>query len=346
MAEPRKIFISYAREDEAFCLQLATMLEGSGYSVWIDRHIPTGQSWAASITEAIQNTDDIIAVMSKASLGRSYQAKGEWLHAYDLGARVLPVLLDSVRVHPVFAHIQAIDFAKPGTMQEHFQELISAIQQAAPNLGGDGYKVSLGGDIAEYPNWFHERAVTYSSLLNRSRDIRCLTSTGYRFLSRHDGTLIARLEAGARLRMVIGKPTLHNLTTLASWSIHSMAELDDFVHKRLIPEVKEGARRLENVINADIPRDAVEIRLMEYLPPFTLIQVDVEEPMGLVVLSLYRMGYTLTNQRRFRPATLISRPKFMDFYDHLKLSFENAWDKASPIDTLDYIERVITAVPW
>jgi len=39
------VFLSYAREDQAFAQRLAQALEAEGFSVWWDRTIPPGKTW-------------------------------------------------------------------------------------------------------------------------------------------------------------------------------------------------------------------------------------------------------------------------------------------------------------
>ena len=48
------VFICYAREDEAFVLQLGENLKGRGVPVWLDQwDIPPGSDWDRSIDDAI-----------------------------------------------------------------------------------------------------------------------------------------------------------------------------------------------------------------------------------------------------------------------------------------------------
>lgn len=50
-----KIFLSYAREDQARAARAADALEGAGHEVWWDREIGAGSSFSAEIDQALKD---------------------------------------------------------------------------------------------------------------------------------------------------------------------------------------------------------------------------------------------------------------------------------------------------
>ena len=63
------IFISYAKEDRERARELAEALDGLGWSVFWDREIPIGSSWAEQIGSELEGTRCVLACWSAAAGG-------------------------------------------------------------------------------------------------------------------------------------------------------------------------------------------------------------------------------------------------------------------------------------
>ncbi|MBM4427475.1 MAG: toll/interleukin-1 receptor domain-containing protein [Chloroflexi bacterium] len=73
-----KIFVSYSRREVGFADDLVRNLEEKGYSVWLDyRNLVPGTPWLDQIHKGIHDSDDILLVVSKASLA-SQNVEVEW----------------------------------------------------------------------------------------------------------------------------------------------------------------------------------------------------------------------------------------------------------------------------
>ena len=87
-----RTFISYAREDQAFVLELATRLKQREAPVWLDQwDILPGADWDQSIEAALHQCDRFIIVLSPAAVS-SIQVRGELQTALDENKLVVPVL--------------------------------------------------------------------------------------------------------------------------------------------------------------------------------------------------------------------------------------------------------------
>src|SRR5262245_53749235 len=90
----RSVFVSYARSDGDFALQLARDLKLAGLAAWIDQiDIPPGDRWDAAIEKALRQSECVVVVLSRASV-QSANVMDEVSFALDEQKRVLPVLIE------------------------------------------------------------------------------------------------------------------------------------------------------------------------------------------------------------------------------------------------------------
>jgi len=103
--EHRDIFLSYASEDRPKAATVASALEGEGWSVWWDRSIPAGKTFAEVIEEALHAAKCVVVLWSRASI------ESEWVKLEaDRAARrrvLIPVLVEDVEIPFEFSRIQA-----------------------------------------------------------------------------------------------------------------------------------------------------------------------------------------------------------------------------------------------
>lgn len=108
-AAPWKVFISYAREDQDFALQLKRDLEAEGVVVWMDVNIKPGNSWVKNIEEAIEACTDVLLILSPASRVSDY-VESELILAKDQGKGIIPLRCHNTARWLISASAQEIDF--------------------------------------------------------------------------------------------------------------------------------------------------------------------------------------------------------------------------------------------
>lgn len=125
-----RTFISYAREDQDFVLDLATRLKQREAPIWLDQwNIPPGADWDQSIEAALHQCSRFIIVLSPAAVA-SKQVRSELQTALDENKLVVPVLYRASPLPRQLRLIQNVDFSKHGLDDEH------AIDQLAQSLLG------------------------------------------------------------------------------------------------------------------------------------------------------------------------------------------------------------------
>lgn len=104
------IFISYAREDLTRARQLAETLQRLGWSMFWDRTIPAGKTWRQVIGAELDGARCVIVFWSQASVTSRFVLE-EAQEGLD-PARLIPILLDEVKLPLGFRSIQTADFSE------------------------------------------------------------------------------------------------------------------------------------------------------------------------------------------------------------------------------------------
>lgn len=100
------IFISYARSETGRAKQLASVLTKQGWTVWWDRQLQAGVSWANEIEQALDGARCVIVLWSTEAVSSRW-VNEEAAYARDLG-KLIPVQLDDVKLPLGFDRLQTI----------------------------------------------------------------------------------------------------------------------------------------------------------------------------------------------------------------------------------------------
>jgi hypothetical protein len=119
-----RIFVSYARVDRPYCIQIAEVLDF--HEVWYDQKLAGGKQWWKEIQRRIEWCEGLIYLMSSESLASDYCRK-EFENALALGKHIFPVLIDKeAQVPEDISELQYIDF-REGLTVEAVRDLLRAI---------------------------------------------------------------------------------------------------------------------------------------------------------------------------------------------------------------------------
>ena len=103
------IFISYARGDADFALQLGDHLRSAGAAIWMDQtEIRAGNRWDVAVQEALKECPRLLVILSPASVS-SQNVLDEVRYALDAGKEVIPVLYRDCELPFWLRRLQRVD---------------------------------------------------------------------------------------------------------------------------------------------------------------------------------------------------------------------------------------------
>src|SRR5688572_20730132 len=110
------VFLSYSTKDHYFAELAAIKLAEAGITLWRDQgQLRAGSDWRTGIERGIAESIAVIVALSQDSAESSY-VTFEWAYGLGQGTTVLPVKLESCKVHPRLEPIQYLDFSVPGAL--------------------------------------------------------------------------------------------------------------------------------------------------------------------------------------------------------------------------------------
>lgn len=122
-----KIFISYARVDKPYCMQIVNTLDV--HDVWYDQRLYAGQQWWKEILRRLDWCEGFIYLLSPDSVNSEYCWR-EFELAESLGRQVIPILIvPNTQIPPRLADLQYIDLTG-GLSVENVTELLNSIYVA------------------------------------------------------------------------------------------------------------------------------------------------------------------------------------------------------------------------
>src|SRR3982751_1018656 len=102
-----QVFLSYAREDRSCTAALTRVLEAAGHKVWWDRHIDSGEEFAAEIETELDRADVVVVAWSASSV-KSRWVRDEAGVGGDTG-RLVPVSIDGTLPPMGFRQFHTMD---------------------------------------------------------------------------------------------------------------------------------------------------------------------------------------------------------------------------------------------
>jgi len=137
MANKRKIFITYAREDREKVEVLYEQLQGAGFEPWMDiRSIRGGEEWKPVIQQAIEEADFILVCLSSNSINKAGFTQKEIRIALDYAERrvegqifLIPVRLDDCPIPRSLSNFHFLDLFQEGSWSKLLSALKVGVEQ-------------------------------------------------------------------------------------------------------------------------------------------------------------------------------------------------------------------------
>jgi hypothetical protein len=110
------IFLSYSTKDHHFAELAAIKLAEADINLWRDQgQLRAGGDWRSGIERGIAESIAVLVALSQNSAESSY-VTFEWAYGLGKGKTVVPVKLESCKLHPRLEPIQYLDFSIPGSL--------------------------------------------------------------------------------------------------------------------------------------------------------------------------------------------------------------------------------------
>src|SRR6185436_15878190 len=124
------LFLSYARENRGFAADLAGELQRRGWTLWWDRHLRAGDSFALEIQARLRAAKAVLVLWSKVSV------VSVWVNneARDAMRRhvLIPVRIEAVDLPVEFNGLHTVDLSdwRPSqAAHSEFEDFVDAIQR-------------------------------------------------------------------------------------------------------------------------------------------------------------------------------------------------------------------------
>lgn len=121
----RRVFLCYAKEDQARAEDLYELIKKNGHQPWMDKKdLLPGQEWEQEIELAIRNSDLFVACLSKASVSKRGFVQKEVRFALDVLGQIppgqiflIPVRLERCDVPAPLSSLHWVDLDVPGGVE-------------------------------------------------------------------------------------------------------------------------------------------------------------------------------------------------------------------------------------
>jgi hypothetical protein len=111
-----KVFLSYSNKDHYFAELAGIKLDEAGITLWRDHgQLRAGTDWRDGIERGISDSIAVLVAISESSIASSY-VTFEWAYGLGKGKTIVPLRLDSCKVHPRLEPIQYLDFSVSGAL--------------------------------------------------------------------------------------------------------------------------------------------------------------------------------------------------------------------------------------
>lgn len=121
-----KLFISYARVDKAYCMEIVELL--NDHDVWFDSRLHVGTNWWHEILKKVDWCEGFVYLLSPDSVQSSY-CQREYEMAKNMGRAIFPVLVRECTMPNHLTEMHYVDISK-GVTIESVKSLLASIHHA------------------------------------------------------------------------------------------------------------------------------------------------------------------------------------------------------------------------
>lgn len=159
-----QVFLSYSEKERALMERIANILMRESFTVWTNKtDIQSGADFTESINRGIEEADNVVFLMSAASLQSQY-CQMELSHAFSVKKRVIPLLIEQVDLEQIPIELRTLQFIEFTEQQQEENKLINVLSQDAAYY--EQHKILLVKAL----KW--ERQKRNSSILLRGHNLR------------------------------------------------------------------------------------------------------------------------------------------------------------------------------
>jgi len=145
-----KLFISYARVDKPYCIQIINTLDV--HEIWYDQRLHAGQHWWQEILRRLEWCEGFVYLLSPESVDSEY-CQREFELAQSMGRHIFPALIHrATKLPKSLQEIQYVDFSK-GLTANAVKTLLNSIYLAEQESRDQGKPdVMISPDAVKPPS--------------------------------------------------------------------------------------------------------------------------------------------------------------------------------------------------
>ena len=169
------VFLSYARKDHEFALELVQTLRRRGKRVWLDQHvILPAESWVSAVRSGIDAADHFVFLLSPDSV-RSGACVKELEWALEQQKRIIPVMCRDVSIGEIPESIRDLTFVRltddaaliaafeNDPHEARFQARLAVRSREWVAAGADPARLLRGRALRDVEYWFQDHPNTYNT---------------------------------------------------------------------------------------------------------------------------------------------------------------------------------------
>jgi hypothetical protein len=140
-----KVFISHSHKDEILAKEIAAFLKKAGLDVWDDREIFPGDNWATKISEALDESNAMVVLLTPESIkSRSVRQDIEFALGHKrYNNRLLPVIVGTQKdileenVPWILRKIKHVNLDTSDFDDDDLNEIVQALLDVTPGTANE-----------------------------------------------------------------------------------------------------------------------------------------------------------------------------------------------------------------